>query len=334
MSENAIETLFYGFDKIGISLHGQQCLFLNARFHEALPPSTACVQWFKPPYDHLSEFMCYGTVEEVQGEFDSAFLLFPKNIIEGQYLIAKAFSFLKEGGQLFVVAENKAGGSRLPKILQQFGGELTQSLSKHKCRFVQVTKHTIHQGFVETAFAQGNIQTIEKTGFLSQAGVYGWDKIDQGSKILLEHIPQDLKGSIADFGCGYGYLLQHVLAHNQGIKKAFAIDADARALRCARQNLKDFDDVEYLWSDLTKNDGIPTKLDTIIMNPPFHDGKIANSDIGVSFIRKAAAALQKGGALFMVANTHLPYESVLEEVFSSYEKLAQDNGFKVFKAVA
>jgi 16S rRNA (guanine1207-N2)-methyltransferase len=69
------------------------------------------------------------------------------------------------------------------------------------------------------------------------------------------------------------------------------------------------------------------------MNPPFHEGRMTDSSIGVSFIRNAAAALHKGGMLYMVANSQLPYENVLKDHFGVVTKLDEKSGFKVYSAV-
>ena len=45
------------------------------------------------------------------------------------------------------------------------------------------------------------------------------------------------------------------------------------------------------------------------MNPPFHTRPRADPALGQAMIRKAAAALRRGGRLFMVANRQLPYEA-------------------------
>jgi len=307
MEDMALKTLFYGLEQCGIDDAGRT-LFVNARAHARIGDDFMCVQWFKPYADGLSGHESLPRIEDVGGQFDSVFILIPKNMVESRYLVAKSLRLLKDGGMLYCACENKAGGTRLQKMV-----------------------HANVQA-IENAVNAGSLQDIEKIGFKSQAGVYGWDKIDKGSALLLQHVPQDLKGKIADFGCGYGYFLQHILQQNDGVKRAYAIDADARALECVRENMRDAR-AECLWADLTRGAGIPTRLDAIVMNPPFHEGKRTDSDIGVSFIKTAAASLRRNGALYMVANNQLPYETVLKDVFFSYECIAQENGFKVFKAV-
>ena len=59
----------------------------------------------------------------------------------------------------------------------------------------------------------------------------------------------------------------------------------------------------------------------------------ANIDKTVGFIRQAAGMLKRGGALWMVANRHLPYEDVLDARFSEVNEIASSGAFKVIHAV-
>ena len=86
--------------------------------------------------------------------------------------------------------------------------------------------------------------------------------------------------------------------------------------------------MNYAWEDLAR--AVPVRdLDFIVMNPPFHEGKKTDSDIGKQFIETASRSLRQGGQLWMVANAGLPYESVLGALFASHEKITEKNGFKV-----
>jgi 16S rRNA (guanine1207-N2)-methyltransferase len=73
-------------------------------------------------------------------------------------------------------------------------------------------------------------------------------------------------------------------------------------------------------------------VDCIVMNPPFHDGRVGDPKIGQSFIENAAQNLKRKGVLYMVANRHLPYERTLSKYFEDVEMLAEQDGFKVIKA--
>ena len=122
------------------------------------------------------------------------------------------------------------------------------------------------------------------------------------------------------------------------IKKLFCVDADARAVEAARQNISALSsdsavEAEYLWYDLTRPCAAIKNLDAVLMNPPFHSGKKTDIDLGKAMIGTACNALRKGGQLFMVANAHLPYERVLRDLFHDVETRAEKAGFKIFHAL-
>ena len=72
--------------------------------------------------------------------------------------------------------------------------------------------------------------------------------------------------------------------------------------------------------------------DAVIANPPFHQGRAAEPDLGAAFVAAAARILKPSGRLFLVANRQLPYEAVLAIAFREWEKLAEDGTYKVIRA--
>ena len=63
-----------------------------------------------------------------------------------------------------------------------------------------------------------------------------------------------------------------------------------------------------------------------------HDGGGEDKTLGQAFIASAAAALRKGGLLWIVANRHLPYEAILAESFAKVRLVEEGGGYKVFEA--
>ena len=326
----ALETLFHPFQSGALEPRAP-ALFLNAQNYPALSAFSDMTlqQSFKPYADGL-QGAGYSSVPEIPyapHSFDVVLIAAPKNQIETLYLIANALRVLKQGGLLIVAADNKAGGSRLVKNLEHFGLQNIQSESRNKARAVWAYSESFDDSAVQEVLAAGEMQAVLNGQFQSQPGIYGWDKIDQGSQILLENLPKDLKGKGADFGCGYGFLAKHIV-QNDAIKSLICIDADARAIEACRRNVER---AEFHWADLTKK-AYPNAFDFIVMNPPFHEGKKADIAIGKKFIVTAAQSLKRKGTLYMVANKHLPYEKILQDQFFKVEKLFEEQGFKVFKA--
>ena len=88
----------------------------------------------------------------------------------------------------------------------------------------------------------------------------------------------------------------------------------------------------FAWADVRQPGAVPTGLDFIVMNPPFHEDGAETKALGQDFIRAAHTALRRSGALWLVANRHLPYEAVLGSLFPTVEVRAEAQGFKVLEA--
>lgn len=334
----APDTLFLPFDQGVLPWPdaGIGTLFAGARPHAALAqiPGAALQQFFKPYADALAAGgLSAQPVLPEGGDYDLALALLPKSQQEAEVQLASVLLRLKPGGMIVCAADNKAGGSRLEKTLTALGLSGVQSMSKHKARVCWAVRGDLDAARLQKIVDGGALQEVLGGQFVSQPGIFGWDKIDQGSAMLAAHLPPDLKGAGADFGCGYGYL-SRMLVQMPKVKSLICADADHRAVQACQKNLEGTDKaVRFEWLDLAAQT-LPFKnLDFIVMNPPFHEGKLTDSAIGVRFIINAAAALRAGGKLFMVANVHLPYEAILAQHFSSHTKLYEGVGFKIYMAV-
>ncbi len=331
----ALETLLLPFTsgQIKPALNAA-ALFLNAQDHPYLKNfDLAGVQYFKP-YAAALERAGFNITDDEDSSCDFALVLGTKSRMETEIFLARAVTSLKEGGMLIAAADNKEGAGRLKKMLQSLGFDQIAEQSKNKSRVCWSVKKSLNKDVLSAWLAQDNVREIAG-GFFSRPGIYGWDKIDKGSALLADNLPSDLKGHGADFGCGYGYLSKAVLEKNPKIKSIEFMDADSRAVAMTSKNLEKFEAKKTaLWCDLTLPSAVlDNKFDWIVMNPPFHEGKKSDSDIGVAFIKNAYASLRRKGVLYMVANNQLPYERVLSEIYFESAMIAQGGGFKVFRAV-
>jgi len=316
-------------------------LFLNARYDSDIYniPDTEFIsqQYFKPYADELQQKGAVVAAKlQIQGaepSFDAVVCLMPKNMVEARYGAAMGLRSLKKGGFFVCAADNKAGGTRIQSMMRDFGLSDIQIESKNKARCGVGVADVLNEQAMQEALDAGGVRPVLDNRFLSQSGVFGWNKIDKGSELLTQFIPNTLKGKGADFGCGYGYLSDYVLSHCPKVKHIYAIDADRRAVDLCAKNLEQYEQGKTtLWRDLTTPQIEAKNLDFIIMNPPFHEGRDANTDIGVQFIETARSVLRLGGALYMVANSHLPYEKILAQKFETVRNVHEGQGFKIFVA--
>ncbi len=319
---SALDTLFYPFTQDLLAKPAGRTLFINAESHSVLSGMNAdCFQYFYPAVQGLT------LADDVMAPYGAALVLVSKDKTAAQYELAQAFEALEKNGFLMAAAANDANGNRLESWFADMGLAV-QSASKNKARVVWAVKGDEAITPFEWLL-RGALQHVDIEGdvYWSQPGLFGWDKVDTGSALLAKRLPPDLKGNGADFGCGYGYLTRQILAAHK-LSSFTAIDADKRAVDCC---VKNNPDAKGVWTDLTQ----PWKedpFDWIVMNPPFHLGKMTDSDIGAAFIRTAAGALKKGGHLYMVANRQLPYEEILVKHFAKMEIVEQAQGFKIIFA--
>lgn len=264
------------------------------------------------------------------GTFDEAVVLAPPGTVERRFVLAQMLRVLRPGGELTALAPKAKGGSRILAELEGFGCAAGSSSRRH-FRILETRRPDAPSG-LGAAISAGQPYRDEATGLWTQAGVFSADRIDPGSRLLLERLPP-LKGRGADLGCGLGVLGQGVLAH-PSVSSLVCVDIDRRAVEAARRNLAD-PRAEFLWADLRLvSTPALAGLDFIVSNPPFHDGGAENRSLGQVFIRRAASMLRKGGSAFFVANRHLPYERVLGEAFARVQPIGEDAGFKLFEARA
>lgn len=266
-------------------------------------------------------------VLEDASDLDEVVMLAPPGTQERRSVLATALKALKPGGALTALAPKDKGGSRLGGELKAFGCDVAESAKRHHRICVTRRPHTLVG--VDDAIVQGAPRLVESLGLWSQPGVFSWDRIDPGSALLASRLPT-LKGRGADLGCGIGFLAHRMLGQ-PGVTELNLVDIDRRAVELARRNVDD-PRARFAWADVNADRPPLETLDFVVMNPPFHDAGAEDRSLGQAFIRRAAKALRTGGACWLVANRHLPYESVLADAFKSVRLDIETGGYKVYEA--
>jgi 16S rRNA (guanine1207-N2)-methyltransferase len=255
-------------------------------------------------------------------------MVVPPGTIERRYALATALTALAPGGWLIALGPKDKGGSRIRKELEAFGCAVAEE-SKNHWRICRTARPDKLAG-VDQALEDGAPRFDEAMGLWTQPGIFSWDRIDEGSALLIEAMPP-LSGHGVDLGCGLGLITRAVL-ENADVSAVEAVELDARALAAARRNIAD-PRAHFHWLDVRA--GLPfSGLDFVVMNPPFHSGGADDVALGRAFVQQARKVLRPGGELWMVANRHLPYEAELTQLFAGVETVAQTARFKILRATA
>ncbi len=337
----ALAALAWALDSGAFALPPGPTVLLGARIGHGLPqPGWHCVQALRPPFLELATHGHAASPETAPPDCGAALVLPPRSRDAARAQLAQAVDALTPGGLLAAAAGNSEGGRALQADLAALLGE-AQGASKHRCRIAWARKDParIDAALLEAwrALAQPQRVTQGDFTFWTHPGLFAWDRIDAASALLAEHIPADLRGRVADAGAGWGYLSMVLQRRCPGIASLDLFEADARALEPAQRNLEDAPSgrsgiARVHWHDVTT--GLPGRFDAVVTNPPFHLGRADAPALGRAFIASAAAALEPQGALWLVANRHLPYETELRARFGETRQVAERDGFKVIHAQA
>lgn len=318
-------------------------LFLRAREGAALHGlnlrgALTCVQPFKPWADALQRAGFDAAAEAPAGPFPQVWLLPPRQREEARALFAAAFDACVPGGLVIASVPNDEGAKALEGDFRKLAGALDGTLSKFHCRVFWAKRDDARVDaslWAQWRDADAPRPVLEGR-YTSRPGVFAWNRVDAGSALLAQHLPDQLRGRAADLGAGWGFLSDALLAKNPGISALDLFEADHRALELARGNLSAHGEkcaLGYHWHDVAAGLPAGAQYDVIVSNPPFHDtGKSTRHALGQRFLEVAAESLAPGGAFWMVANAHLPYEAMLAERFAEVRVAANAGGYKVIEA--
>lgn len=328
-------------DRVSLPDDGR-VLFLRARdglwWGEGSRRDWLCQQSFKPFAAALERSSLAVAEPSAEQRFPLVMLLPPRQRDEAKALFARAARHAEPGATIIAAIANDEGARSGEADFRKLFGRI-EVLSKHHCR---VFWSTLDDQALDSSLATdwqqlGATREIAEGRFFSRPGLFAWNRIDPASALLAKHLPADLHGRVADLGAGYGYLACEVLRRCVRVDSIDLYEAESRAVEPAQLNIQAT--LEQIgrpvktsihWHDVCA--GLPARYDVIVSNPPFHQGRADQPELGQAFISAAANALHADGQLLLVANRHLPYESTLKGHFTRVEVLALKQGFKVFHA--
>lgn len=172
--------------------------------------------------------------------------------------------------------------------------------------------------------------------FKTDAGVFSRDRLDLGTKVLVESL--DLAGVRAplDLGCGYGPIGLAVAAELPGVQ-VYMSDLNRRAVELAAENaarngiknvvIKQGDGFQP-WRDLCAS-GL--RFDLVAINPPLRAGK----ETVLRLFAEAREYLTPAGQLWAVIRTSQGAKTYLRELqslFPAAETAAIKSGYRVLRA--
>ena len=290
-----------------------------------------CEQTLGSQYSRLQK-MGFKVTRNLTGKFDLGFCTLTKHKKENLGNIARAMNLLRPSATLLCCGEKAVGPKTIAKAVAERVA-IAGQLSKNHCRVFWFTEDP-SLDWNDWELHSKPARYLDNADYLTRPGIFSYDKMDKGSRFLIEHFPNEIAGQVADYGSGWGYLAGELLQRFRLIESLHLWEDEWIALDLARKNLARFGDrAEFFWSDLTQQESESRqRYDWIITNPPFHAGTESDIRLGCRFMERASHSLKPSGKLLMVANRHLPYEKPARQLFASVEIRAESTAFKVLEA--
>jgi 16S rRNA G1207 methylase RsmC len=164
--------------------------------------------------------------------------------------------------------------------------------------------------------------------FESTWGLFSPREIDEGTRLLLQHVEVEPDADCLDLGCGYGPIgLTLAALAPQG--QTLMVDKDFVAVEYAQRNaaLNGLENARGLLSNGFAQIPPEARFDLIASNVPAKVGKELLSIL----LHDAHARLRPGGQLYLVTISGLRafIKRNLQEVFGNYDKLKQGAHYTV-----
>lgn len=282
----------------------------------------------------------YQTIVNNKGEGKESNLLhdlvimpFPKSKAELNFTLAMINASLIQDAQIFIVGENKGGIKSVNKLAKDTLANITKIDSARHCSLFRGISKAEEKPFVIDDWLLHYSVNVagQQLEITSLPGVFSQKELDVGTKLLLETLPRGLSGSTLDFGCGAGVIATFIgLTTTKNIKLTLA-DVSALALYSAKRTLS----LNGLTGQLVATNSlshISGKFDVIVSNPPFHTGIKTHYVATETFLSAIKRHMASSAQLFVVANSFLKYQPIIDTSIARSQRLAKSNGFTIYHA--
>jgi 16S rRNA (guanine1207-N2)-methyltransferase len=273
--------------------------------------------------------------------FDMVAIEAPKDRKLARRWLAEAWAALKPGGRLYAAGANEHGIRSIIADAEALFGAAGVLSYKNGNRVASALRRPDSPAGPawagEPGIAPGTWYEFELTvrghtfRLRSLPGIFAYDRLDEGTKLLLETLDLPPNPRVLDVGCGYGII--GLLAARLGAAQADLIDANLLAIAAAQENIARN---ALLNAQARAGDGIQPigtqQYDLVITNPPFHVGGTVDYGVAQAFIERARRVLAPGGRFLLVANDFIRYEQLLRPAFERVETIARTASYRVWSA--
>ena len=167
--------------------------------------------------------------------------------------------------------------------------------------------------------------------FTSDLGVFSKNKLDYGSRLLIENYIEHGRDNIdlLDVGCEYGFIglsLARIKNTNSTM-----VDVNKRAVHLAQMNIKNNKIKNAVAFESNIYESVEGLYDVVITNPPIRTGR----ETVLTFLRDSKKYLKPGGELWFVMRKDQGALTVAKKLEDLYkiEIIDKSKGFLIFKGI-
>jgi 23S rRNA (guanine1835-N2)-methyltransferase len=269
-------------------------------------------------------------LNDLSGIYDYVIIQLPKNMSFFEDVLCRLTHHLNSSSKIICGAMVKHLAPSSFDLLNKYIGTTTTSLAQKKARLIFAD---FEKSPVDSTYPlKVKFELFEKE-FINHSNLFSREKLDIGTRFLLEHIPRGDYKTILDLGCANGLVGIQAKKLNPQAKIIFS-DESQMAILSAQANYKQFfsDEAEFHWTNCYENQA-KDSLDLVICNPPFHQSNTIGDFIAWQMFNDAKDSLQKGGCLRVVGNSHLGYQVKLKKIFGNCRVIATNTKFMIVDSV-
>ncbi|CAL4322475.1 16S rRNA (guanine(1207)-N(2))-methyltransferase RsmC [Buchnera aphidicola] len=249
-----------------------------------------------------------------------------KNVLENIFQLVNLISLFPIRSNIYIIGKNKSGiKSSIGKLKKWIICEKIDFLRKCSLIHGTIQKKII---FLKEEFIK--VFFWENLNIYFFPGVFSYNKIDEGSKLLLSTFTKKIEGEVLDIGCGNGILSAYLLSKKINKIKITLSDIHLAAIESSKLTFKKNKlKGNILSSDVYSN--IKKKFNLIISNIPIHQDLNIELKTGISIIKKSINYLKDKGELRIVINSFINISKIFKKNFKNYRILKKTKKFIVFQ---